>query len=268
MKTNACIDIFRQISNALLDRAKSSDIIRHPLEKGLANEEIVRQVLGEFLPKKYGIAKGKVINDEGKMSRQCDLIIYDSLNCPTLFIDDNRNQILPVEGVYFVFEIKSVLSKEFLKDSFECLKSVRELVENRSDKSVNSFINLRPPGLGVLAFNYRGNFFKLKDVYLELSKAYKVSESFHSYSQKSPGFKRVGPQKYLVSEIMVVNKGYVHHMLDASVDVREYSEYTLGVFLTGLLTRLDQIRLESVDSLGYFNLSLAEEALTQKKKSW
>ena len=114
---------------AILDMAiatsKSSDFTGHSLEKGLSNEEIIRSLLREFLPKTYGVAKGKVANSLGKSSRQSDIIVYDALRCPNLFIDRNRNQVLPVEGVYAVIEVKTELNHSKLKGASRTSKRQR-----------------------------------------------------------------------------------------------------------------------------------------------
>jgi len=75
------------------------------LEYGLGTENIVRTLMREMMPMKYGIGKGKLINGNGASTRHLDLIVYDQLNLPTLFIDEHQNQILPIESAYAVIEI-------------------------------------------------------------------------------------------------------------------------------------------------------------------
>jgi hypothetical protein len=107
--------IFEQLNRMLSEKIAQGNIIEHNLEKGLGGENALRGLLEDFLPSRLGVAKGKVVNFTGDMSRQCDVIIYDRLNGPRLFVDENKNQILPIEGVYAVIEVKTSLTKHTLR---------------------------------------------------------------------------------------------------------------------------------------------------------
>jgi len=248
------IKIFEQLNNQLIDQSKKSDIIKHNLEKGLGNEEILRNLIKDFLPDKYGVAKGKVINEQGKSSKHCDIIVYDSLNCPKLFIDENRNQILPIEGVYAVLEVKSTLTSKLLKEAFENLYSVYKL-KKRTNNSTNNYLELCPPSLSVIAFRTQISLKKIKKCFTEFNNQYVVNKSFHSYSKKSPGFKEITGKKYLVGYVSVLNEGEVFHRFKGDVLMADWKAHTLGIYLTNLFTTLDKINLPRIDVLGYFSIS-------------
>jgi len=253
------IKVFEQLNKALLEKSRNSNIIGHNLEKGLGNENIIRDLLIDFLPEKYGVAKGKIINSRGHLSKHCDIIIYDKLNCPKLFIDENKNQILPIEGVYSVIEVKSTLDSNKLKESFENLNSVFLLNKRNQNQSINEKVDIYPPNLSIIAFADKRTLASIEKQYVLLNEAYKVNNSFESYSPLSPGFKDHNGKKHLVSSINILNKGSVYHMYKGTSKFSAHEEFTLGIFLTGFVSSLEWIKLEETNLLNYLNwINVAE----------
>ncbi len=264
-ESNISKKIFRQLNRLLVEKSTQAEIINHKLEKGLGNEQIIRELLKDFLPSRYGVAKGKIINSQGDMSKHCDIIIYDRLNCPKLFIDENNNQILPIEGIYCILEVKTTLNRSILDKVFKNFLSLHSLLGTRSDRSTNDFLYICPPQLSIIAFGDKRPLDKIKNDFQELNEKYAVIDSFSSYSKKSPGFKRCTGKKYLVSSIDVLSKGSVYHMLDGSIEIGKWGEYTLGIVLTALLGHLNEIRLERTDLINYFNYLMVEGRHPRKK---
>jgi len=79
-----------------------------------------------FLPRRYGVATGKVVDSRGHQSEQVDLIVYDAFYSPLLFIVGDAT-FVPAESVYAVFEVKQVLNKEHLDAAAAKAESVRRL---------------------------------------------------------------------------------------------------------------------------------------------
>jgi hypothetical protein len=104
--------LFNSIERTLLSKYSESSFIKHSGDKGENREEFLRDFLSENLPKKFGVAKGEIITNDGIHSHSADIIIYDAINCPLLF--SGKTKILPIEGVYGIIEVKSGLSKEEL----------------------------------------------------------------------------------------------------------------------------------------------------------
>jgi RNA:NAD 2'-phosphotransferase (TPT1/KptA family) len=69
-----------QIEFDLLNR-----LISHAGEKGRANENVLINLIVKFLPKRYSIGSGIIIDKDGNSSRQIDVIVYDSNFHPELF---------------------------------------------------------------------------------------------------------------------------------------------------------------------------------------
>jgi hypothetical protein len=244
----------------LLARSQQAELMKHNLEKGLGNEQSLRDLLADILPHRYGVAKGKIINSSGEMSRQLDIIIYDSLNYPVLFIDENKNQILPVEGVYGVIEVKTSLTSGLLTEAFDNLFSVYSLHQRRN-LSKNQKVTGCPPFLYIFAFSDKRKLSAIASQYTSLSKNYSVTQSCYSYSKESPAFKKLTGYTYLVCSTCILNKGEVFHMLDGSVSIGDFGEYTLGMFLTGLIGDFDNLTLPNVELLSYLNWIMVKDWL-------
>lgn len=244
----------------LAAKKRQAELIQHNLEKGLGNEEALRQLIRVFLPRKFGVAKGKVANARGNLSRQTDVIIYDALDCPSLFVDENQNQILPVERVYGVIEVKTSLDATGMEEAFRNLKTIHDLRE-RTDASTNSYQWLCPPWLKVFAFDDKRSLRSIARQFDRLSRnpKYRVRRSSWSYSDKSPAFKDHCGQQHLVSAVDVLGKGTVLHMLDDTVHLYEWAEYTLGMFLIQIVEQAESVKLPSLDLSSYLNLFMIEE---------
>jgi len=244
--------IAEQLHRLLTVKQQQSGIINHNLEKGLGNEESLRQLLSSFLPRRIAVAKGKIVNSAGVMSKHIDVIVYDALNCPTLFTDENRNQILPIEGVFGVIEVKTTLTSSTLSDAFDNLLSVYNL-QTRQNCSTNELVTYCPPELKIFAFSSERSLEAISSQFESLSKEYHVTESAYSYSHKSPGFVEHTGDKYLVSSVDVLGKGNVRHMLNGTTRTDSWGEYTLGMFLSGVLEDTEERTLPRFDMTHYLN---------------
>jgi hypothetical protein len=100
--------------------------IKHRGEKGRSIEEILRQFLKVYFPKSLDVSTGFIIDSNGNESKQMDVILSDSAKTP-VFYDDSVTRVLPVECVYSVIEVKSMLDSNSLDQCVENMKSVRRL---------------------------------------------------------------------------------------------------------------------------------------------
>jgi len=116
-----------------IDFEEISSQIQHRGVKGDVREDILKEFLKKYLPEKYGIAKGLVIDVNGKQSKQQDILIYDKSITPVFFLSQSET-ILPIESVLSIIEVKSVLNKKQLIEALENIKSVKELEKNYLNK--------------------------------------------------------------------------------------------------------------------------------------
>ena len=120
-------NFFQTVSRQMEEEIKTiGKEILHSGMKGNSGEEIIRQFLKKYLPKKFSIAQGKVVDFAGNESRQIDIIIYDAFHTIPFYTDET-NSIIPVENVCAVIEVKTVLNKAKLIESLGVFQSIFHL---------------------------------------------------------------------------------------------------------------------------------------------
>lgn len=100
--------------------------IAHPSAKGDAAELDWKAMLAGYLPARYTVDKGFVLDSNGRISDQIDLIIYDRQYSPLLFNHAGARYV-PAESVYAVFEVKQELTRGNFAYAKEKAASVRSL---------------------------------------------------------------------------------------------------------------------------------------------
>jgi hypothetical protein len=120
-------EVFQGIANKLLvDFDQIHSQIDHAGERGRQREKAVEAFLVKYLPKKYSIGTGHVIDRQGNISKQCDIVIYDAFNCPLLLVEEGY-QLFPAEAVFGVIEVKSVFDASTAEESVQNIQSVKGL---------------------------------------------------------------------------------------------------------------------------------------------
>jgi len=104
----------------------STQSVTHPGTMGNVNESYFRDVLHKYLPKRYAVDNGVIIDSTGATSDQIDVIIYDNQYTPTL-LDQEDHRFVPAEAVYAVFEVKPTINKTHLEYAGSKAESVRRL---------------------------------------------------------------------------------------------------------------------------------------------
>lgn len=98
-------EIFSDVQSYLDGKFKRNRKTPHDGKKGEANEQAFIKILKEYLPNRYAVESGIIIDSQGKTSDQIDIVIFDPQYTPKLFVEDETRFIL-VESVYAVFEVK------------------------------------------------------------------------------------------------------------------------------------------------------------------
>lgn len=104
----------------------SRDFVHHPGTKGDVSELKWVETLRDYLPARYEVEKAFVLDADGNLSDQIDIVIFDRQYCPLLFKRDGVTYV-PAESVYAVLEVKQSLNKEMVKYAGEKAASVRKL---------------------------------------------------------------------------------------------------------------------------------------------
>lgn len=112
--------------------------VPHDGEKGGIRERRVQGFLEKHLPNKYGVASGHIVDKQGTVSLQEDIVIFDQLNCPVLKVDPYY-QVFPCETVYATVEVKSILDSTEIS---KCIEHTHQLTQlDRGELgSIESFV--------------------------------------------------------------------------------------------------------------------------------
>jgi len=115
---------FRSVYNKLeADALLFNRRLPHEGLKGSENEQALAAVLRDFLPERYGVeANALVIDRDGLVSRQCDIVVYDNMQFPKYF-----RKVYPVEIVHAVIEVKTELSKQQVDLAMQNEAALRKL---------------------------------------------------------------------------------------------------------------------------------------------
>lgn len=102
------------------------ELIGHPGTKGEATEKGWRNWLTEYLPSRYQVKNAFVVDADGRLSDQIDLVIFDRQYTPFLFNEDGVH-FIPAESVYAILEVKQELNAANIRYAGQKAASVRNL---------------------------------------------------------------------------------------------------------------------------------------------
>lgn len=114
----------QQQLSAHLKHARAA--IGHPGDKGAVSENEWLELLAQFLPQRYCVAKATVIDSTGATSESIDIVIFDRQYSPLVF-QQRGFCYVAAEAVYGVFEVKQSLNAGHLEYAAKKAASVRRL---------------------------------------------------------------------------------------------------------------------------------------------
>lgn len=122
-------ELFKSVSDFVDLKFKMSTHFKHSALQGDVRENTLNNFLSSgMLPAKFSIGTGEIVSTKSAVSKQVDLIIYDSLNSTPLYLESVA-QIYPIEMICGTVEVKSKLSKEKLLEGLENVKSIKVLAD-------------------------------------------------------------------------------------------------------------------------------------------
>ncbi len=104
-----------------------SNIVNHSASKGALREFLLKEIIRPFLPKRYGLCTGECFDSHDGVSKQLDVIVYDDLF--SYAIPMGEYYMMPFESAYGEIEVKSMLNKETFLDSIDNIASFKKLVK-------------------------------------------------------------------------------------------------------------------------------------------
>lgn len=121
------LELYAEMQKEMLQKLNTgSHAIIHSGTKGDNTEMNWISWFRDYLPERYKVDKGIVIDSTGRQSQQIDLIIYDAQYSYLVFHQEDTI-LIPAESVYAVFEVKQNLNKERIEYAGDKAKSVRTL---------------------------------------------------------------------------------------------------------------------------------------------
>jgi len=119
-------EAFKYIERSLQAKLEGANYPEHPTAKGDILEEAWREVLRRYLPARFRVNDGFVIDSKGGISGQIDCIIYDNVFTPTFWGEGGHFHI-PAEAVHAVLEIKPTVNLGYIRAASDKAASVRML---------------------------------------------------------------------------------------------------------------------------------------------
>lgn len=185
-----------------------NDLFDHQGVKGSGNENILINLLSKFLPKKYGIGTGVVVDRNGKQSKQCDVVIYDATNYPEI-LGITRTKFFPVDFVYAVLEVKTKLDSAKTSEAIKNIRSVHELDYIRQEFRVS-------PTAPILELTGDTVLFITKSTTPPLGMVFSYSTSTSVFETFSGWFKPAG-DNLGPSDIFALDQGFVSQLKSTQV---------------------------------------------------
>lgn len=120
---NCLVDVEKAFVQKLIVNTRA---VTHSGSLGDANEDAWIDLLRDYLPSRYQVAKAFAIDHTGKTTDQTDCLIYDAHFTPALF-GTKGSLYVPVEAVHAALEIKPTVNSQNLKYAGKKVASLRRL---------------------------------------------------------------------------------------------------------------------------------------------
>lgn len=92
-----------------------AELVQHEGERGRENEAALGRILNSFIPHRYGVGTGLLIDSDNQYSRQTDLVIFDRSDEPAALAQTTQ-LLFPIENVLAAIEVKTTLRKADIED--------------------------------------------------------------------------------------------------------------------------------------------------------
>lgn len=105
-------DLFSKLQEQLLAKQNLvRSAIPHPGTKGDASEVNWLELLRDYLPSRYQVEKAFLVDSQGALSQQQDVVIFDRHYSPFI-LNQSGALYVPAESVYAVIEAKQELNRD------------------------------------------------------------------------------------------------------------------------------------------------------------
>ena len=178
-------EAFRHIEKSLQVKLEGANFPDHPVAKGDVSEDAWRELLRRFLPSRFSVESGFIIDAHNEVSEQIDCIVYDQVFSPT-FWGTHGYIYVPAESVHAVFEIKPQVTKQYIIKASEKIESVRRLYRTSAPYIVSGRQEAPKP-----LFHIIGGLLATKMQYKKGIKAPAFNKAISELQQKDPKNKSI-----------------------------------------------------------------------------
>lgn len=121
--------IFKSDADDVIN-AREAAIQIHGTDIRAAGNEVevtVREYFKRMLPSRYYVTHGHLIDVNGEVSSQLDIIIADNFNIPSLMTTKDGTEYIPIDSVYAIGEIKSTYykSEKYIEKFSDVLEDIK-----------------------------------------------------------------------------------------------------------------------------------------------
>ena len=122
---------FVQLQRRMIAEYEASKDIKHPRDVGARREEILATFLREsgYMPRRFAVSDRsvRVAASSGHLSAELDIVISDAQESLSLMRRGDVYEVLPVETVLGVIQVKSRLNKAEIADGLKNIASFKRL---------------------------------------------------------------------------------------------------------------------------------------------
>lgn len=104
-------------------------IIDHTSARGSLAENLLRELIAEFLPRRWAVGTGFILNSDREVSKQVDILVYDVMTTASIYRDGGLVALSPGTAKLAV-EVKSHLDGDGIRHALENIRSIKELDPN------------------------------------------------------------------------------------------------------------------------------------------
>lgn len=255
-------EVFNEVAAQMRsDLKKARNAVPHAATKGASAEDTFRTFLRDYLPRSLDVSSGFLVDVEGNVSSQLDVIISDAAKTP-VFFKSGENRVIPVECAYAVIEVKSKLNAKELEGSFKNMLSVRKLKKSAYYRETGDIVLHSVSLYGQECEIWPTNYFVFAFDSTDLTKLRDKLEAMHLQHSL--------PESSRVDCVCVLDKGvilnYMEHNDTFTVSalpepgrwlVARETKRSLLLFytlITHFLNQADMPRFRFTDYLGELNL--------------
>jgi hypothetical protein len=144
-------ELFDNVAKLMkIEFENQAKLLGHPGEVGTGRENVLKTILTKYLPKRYAVDSGFVIDALGNQSKQIDIIIFEANYTPIFEVVEGK-RFFPCETVVAVGQVRtSVGSTGQMQECLENIKSVKVL--DRSNRGNNQLIT--GPGISITGMKF------------------------------------------------------------------------------------------------------------------